>query len=371
MSLECCIMQASYCVLLLRNILYCHVEVALTSSHSSCTVFLEWSLHFLLTCDECSYVRFKSTCQMADHCWDCCILKRWCHSMSSCITIKQSLFTAVVYWHCFQLFTVTLYKYWLQLPITSRNLFLDVHVTSNFVFLDEIDQFLHDEFEYYTTTTTVKPKQPPTFSPAATASTGRPTPSESDDNLDDGADVTGDAVSANDIYNKYLHLSSAEYVNEHEYFLKAKNDLEKHHHEKVTKVSCCSVTENSPFLDMYSNYIYIYIHINIYTFIHIHTHTYIHMNTHTHCNWHSFTGNILVLIIIVIIIMMMMMMMMMMIIITCCDHPCCPQSTNYNFNRQLRSFLLCNTTQNLSTVSTCISSYCIPKNKDVGKMYVA
>jgi len=40
----------------------------------------------------------------------------------------------------------------------------------------------------------------------------------------------------NDAYTQYLHNTNGRYMNEHEYFLKAKSDLQKHHHEMVTKM---------------------------------------------------------------------------------------------------------------------------------------
>jgi phage host-nuclease inhibitor protein Gam len=42
-------------------------------------------------------------------------------------------------------------------------------------------------------------------------------------------------VKPTDVYTEYLHKPS-QFVNEHQYFLKAKSDLQKHHHEKVTKM---------------------------------------------------------------------------------------------------------------------------------------
>ena len=39
-----------------------------------------------------------------------------------------------------------------------------------------------------------------------------------------------------DAYTEYLHKPNKN-MNEHDYFFKAKAELQKHHHEKVTKVS--------------------------------------------------------------------------------------------------------------------------------------
>ncbi len=40
-----------------------------------------------------------------------------------------------------------------------------------------------------------------------------------------------------DAYTEYLHKPNKD-MNEHDYFAKAKAELQRHHHEKVTKVEC-------------------------------------------------------------------------------------------------------------------------------------
>ena len=47
---------------------------------------------------------------------------------------------------------------------------------------------------------------------------------------------TDDAIPPTDAYTEYLHKPNKN-MNEHDYFFKAKAELQKHHHEKVTKVS--------------------------------------------------------------------------------------------------------------------------------------
>ena len=45
-----------------------------------------------------------------------------------------------------------------------------------------------------------------------------------------------DTVPPTDAYTEYLHKPNKN-MNEHDYFFKAKAELQKHHHEKVTKVT--------------------------------------------------------------------------------------------------------------------------------------
>ena len=45
-----------------------------------------------------------------------------------------------------------------------------------------------------------------------------------------------DGVPPTDAYTEYLHKPNKN-MNEHDYFFKAKAELQKHHHEKVTKVT--------------------------------------------------------------------------------------------------------------------------------------
>lgn len=112
---------------------------------------------------------------------------------------------------------------------------------------DDVDDFLEQAVASSTT-----PSAPATSTPAGSTTTPGPWVDEdSDEDYDDEEededfsseeeeeeedDLDLDNMTPNDIYNKYLHNSRSQYVNEHEYFIKAKNDLQKHHHEKVTKM---------------------------------------------------------------------------------------------------------------------------------------
>ena len=58
-----------------------------------------------------------------------------------------------------------------------------------------------------------------------------------DDDNDDIDDNDDDDDNSSSVYSRYLHISLDPHLNEHAYFLRAKADLEKRHHEKVTKVS--------------------------------------------------------------------------------------------------------------------------------------
>ena len=61
--------------------------------------------------------------------------------------------------------------------------------------------------------------------------------SEEEEEEEKKDDIWADYPKTKDVYDQYLHKSKAQYSNEHEYFIKAKNDLQKRHHEKVTKVN--------------------------------------------------------------------------------------------------------------------------------------
>ena len=50
-----------------------------------------------------------------------------------------------------------------------------------------------------------------------------------------------------DAYEEYLHKPNR-FMNEHEYFMCAKAELQKHHHEKVTKVSDSCIGSSAEFV---------------------------------------------------------------------------------------------------------------------------
>jgi hypothetical protein len=90
-----------------------------------------------------------------------------------------------------------------------------------FILADEVDIFIEKELE-----------TPSTFPPLEELSSTLPPPV-----VLDNQDA---AVTAKSVYKDYLTNLNSQFSNEHEYFIKAKSDLQKHHHDKVTKVICFS-----------------------------------------------------------------------------------------------------------------------------------
>ena len=104
---------------------------------------------------------------------------------------------------------------------------------SFFILPDDIDQFLKEEFEYLSTDA---PKKPTTTT-TTTTTTEAPTTTTTTVPEPSTTHQVPSESPANDVYDKYLHNVAGQFLNEHEYFMKAKTQLEKHHHEAVTKVS--------------------------------------------------------------------------------------------------------------------------------------